>query len=365
MKYPLSYLFAAASLLISGAVNASDTPAIQFGAYGNLLLHPKTNDSNVATLMVVPEFKFPLASGITLDVEIGLEYDDDADSDFDPEADIEEAALSIAWNEKFRTRIGKMHLPVGVYNLYHEPIYYHSVFPSDVEQKIIPDEWHENGMIAAYRFGGGEVWGGVFGGLSQKGMSGSEWIRGTSLEGELNRPKSLAGVIRYDYGDIDKGVLIGGSIYRSGMSGIDTVGKSSATLYELHLRKAFENGIKVALLGARGDTTKTTELSSVLGEVIGKKSQGWYIDLAYDVTQSIHSSGAVALPVFFRYERLDTQADVSRGLKRDPANNKTVTTVGLNYALSSHVVFKADYQFRHNAGGGEENRIEFGAGFVY
>lgn len=365
MKVSPTALFAMASLLVAGAVNASDTPKVQYLGYGEMRIHPDDGGKSFVSAAFVPEFRFSLTPRATFDLVVGFEYDSDADSDFKPEIDIEEAALSIAWDENFRTRIGKMHLPVGVYNLYHEPIYYHSVFPSEVEQKIIPDEWHENGLMAAYRIGGGELWGGVYSGLSQRGMSGAEWIRTTSLEGRFERPKSTAAVIRYDYGNVDAGTLIGGSIYRSGMSGIDAVGESSVTLWELHARESWDNGIKIAAMFARGHATKTAELSSVLGEVIGKASQGWYVEAAYDVAVGMNAAELFSLPLFARYETFNTQAEVAEGLSADRSNDRAVTTVGINYRPWPKVVFKADYQFRDNKGSGEGNRIEFGAGFVY
>lgn len=365
MKFFTHLVLATASLLAAETINASDTPKVQYLGYGEMRIHPDNGGKSSVSASYAPEFRFSLSPRTTFDLVVGFEYDSDADSDFKPEIDIEEAAFSTAWSEHLRTRIGKMHLPVGVYNLYHEPIYYHSVFPSEVEQKIIPDEWHENGAMAAYRIGGGELWGGIYSGLSQRKMSAGEWIRGTSLEGRLERPKSTAAVIRYDYGNIDEGTLVGGSIYRCGMSGFDAVGESSLTLWELHARESWDNGITIAAMFARGRATKTAELSSTLAEVIGKASQGWYVESAYDLVRTLPSAGAASLPVFVRHERFDTQSDVAGGLKSDPVNNRTVTTVGLNYRLSSNVVFKADYQFRSNGAGTERNRIEFGAGFVY
>jgi len=358
------FLIGFISLLLNGSLQGGENPVVDVGAYGQILHQVNRDAADLTTVMVVPELKFHLAPDITFDLEIGLEYDRDSDSDGSEEIDVEEAAFTIAMGPNWTTRIGKMHLPVGVYNLYHEPVYFHSVFPSEVEQKIIPNEWHENGALVSYRSGEGKVSAGIYGGLSQSGMNSAEWMRGTSLEGEFSRPKSYAAVLRYDYGDIDQGTLIGGSVYRSGMTGIDSVGKSYVTLYEVHARKAFDNGMKIALMAALGRANKTAELSSALGEVIGKKSQGWYADVGYDLAK-ILPLRSTSLPCFVRYERFDTQADVASGLIADPANSKSVTTAGVNYYPYPNVVLKADYQFRDNDGAGERNRIEFGAGFVY
>jgi len=361
-----SFLHIGISLTVLGtSLSANGQPSVDFGAYGQLLQHREMNGQHATTVMVVPEFEFHLAPKVTFQLETGLEYDKDADSNGHKEFDVEEAAFTLELNEEFTARIGKMHLPVGVYNLYHEPVYFHSVFPSEVEQKIIPDEWHENGAYLSYRIGGGKFGGGIYGGLSQEGMSASEWIRGTSLEGKLKVPGTYAAILRYDYGDIDDGMLIGGSLYHSGMNGVEWVGKSEATLWELHARKKFENGFECDFLYAQGHATKTGELSSVFNQVIGKETRGWYANAAYDIAPLFQSARPFSLPLFVRYETFNTQAKVTEGLSADPANDRSVTTVGINYRPWPKVVFKADYQFRDNKGGGERNRVEFGAGFVY
>lgn len=357
MKSSSALRIGASLVVLSTSLVAKDHPLVDLGAYGQLVQYREMNGPNQTTVMIVPEFKFHLIPGVTFDLEIGLENGKDPD--------IEEAAFTIGMGENWTTRIGKMHLPVGVYNLYHEPVYFHSVFPSEVEQKIIPNEWHENGLLLSYHVGGGTFSAGAYGGLSQQGMSGSQWIRGTSLEGKIKRPDSYAAVVRYDYGNIDEGMLIGGSFYHSGLSGIEPVGRSEVTLWELHMRKLFDNGIEIDALYAQGTATKTVELSSALGDVIGKKTEGWYINTAYDIAPLIHLSRAETLPLFVRYEKFNTQAEVEQALPANGVNNRTVTTVGVNYRPWPNVVFKADYQFRDNKGAGERDRIEFGAGFVY
>lgn len=251
MKSSFTLRIGASLAVLGTSLLATEQPSVDFAAYGQLLQYREMNGLNQTTVMIVPEFKFHLISGVTFDLEVGLEYGKDPD--------VEEATFTIDIGENWATRIGKMHLPVGVYNLYHEPIYFHSVFPSEVEQKIIPNEWHENGLLLSYHAGGGTFSAGAYGGLSQQGMSGSQWIRGTSLEGKIKRPESYATVMRYDYGDIDDGVLIGGSLYHSGLSGIESVGRSEVTLWELHMRKLFDNGIEIDALYAQG-TLSTAEL---------------------------------------------------------------------------------------------------------
>ena len=71
------------------------------------------------------------------------------------------------------------------------------------------------------------------------------------------------------------------------------------------------------------------------------------------------------LSPFFRFESFDTQRDVPSGFERNPENDRTQYTFGLDYKPIPNVVVKIDYQFLDNDAGDGNNQVNFGLGYVF
>ena len=78
------------------------------------------------------------------------------------------------------------------------------------------------------------------------------------------------------------------------------------------------------------------------------------------------------LPVFIRYERLNTHANIEAALLNEPVfqSDLTAITMGVNFNPRRNIVLKTNYQVRTNAkeledGSSEGNRFELGLGFIF
>ena len=71
------------------------------------------------------------------------------------------------------------------------------------------------------------------------------------------------------------------------------------------------------------------------------------------------------LSPFFRFETYDTQKSVPSGFSRNPANDRTEYTFGLNYLPIPNVVVKAEYQWLDNKADSGDNQFNFGLGYVF
>ncbi len=71
------------------------------------------------------------------------------------------------------------------------------------------------------------------------------------------------------------------------------------------------------------------------------------------------------LAPFFRYEKFDTQKEVPAGYERNPANERTQYTIGVNYKPIPNVVVKAEYQNLDNEADEATDQFNFGIGYVF
>jgi len=97
---------------------------------------------------------------------------------------------------------------------------------------------------------------------------------------------------------------------------------------------------------------------------IGSRSRGWYVEAAYNLL-SLRGHGDQDLSPFVRYEALDTQAALSAGFRRDPANDRTVRTYGLVYKPIPSLAIKLDAQDYDNRAGTGTDRVNFALGYLF
>ncbi|MFO7721104.1 MAG: hypothetical protein R6W85_11760 [Gillisia sp.] len=147
-------------------------------------------------------------------------------------------------------------------------------------------------------------------------------------------------------------------------------------------------------LGAIGGADNTQGLYEItrqasidnIGQVLGKNVYGFYTEVGHDIWPLLNGhrtptndknsffvrSSEIKLPLFIRYERLDTHASIDPGLMDYPIfqSDLTAITIGANFNPRRNIVLKTNYQFRNNKaplsnGAFEGDRFEVGLGFIF
>jgi hypothetical protein len=91
--------------------------------------------------------------------------------------------------------------------------------------------------------------------------------------------------------------------------------------------------------------------------------QGGYVELGYDVLSLLSSSHE--LVPFVRAERVDNQAAVPRGYRKNGSLRVDELTLGLSYRPMRQLVFKFDTQLRDRQYGLDELAFNAGLGYMY
>ena len=340
---------------------------LSIGGYGEIVYEnwqSSTKKDYTDTYRFIPYIGYKFTDNIILNSEIEFEHVN--------EAKIEFLYIDFLFNDYFNIRMGNQLMPVGITNLLHEPIFFNSVNRPEVETKIIPSTWNENGIMLfstadsfTYYLG---IVNGFYYNAKGKGFSSSSWVRGGRQAGGKAHVEDFGFTARFDYTGID-GLMAGISAYHgnSGQRDKDADGNridGTVRMYDIHLRYNWK-GFEITGIYVKGYLSDADKISAALGEAIGKEVYGYYVNLVYDVFPLIVKNSEFSLPLFVRYDRFNTQEKVPAGFTADKANDRTVWTVGLNFKPHPNIILKADYQFRDNEGGGEPDVFELGMGFIF
>ncbi|MBI4055206.1 MAG: hypothetical protein HY402_03635 [Elusimicrobia bacterium] len=285
------------------------------------------------------------------------------------EVSLEFAYLDFLLWEPFNVRAGMVLAPLGLINEIHEPPAFHGSKRPDVETNIIPTTWRFNGAglfgeagplrYRAYLSEGFDV---------KEGVSASSGLRSARQKGSNAELEDVAFSARLDYEGIP-GLAFGGSFY-SGQSGQSTPTVSGeildgrTTLWDLH--GTFQHqGVEVRALFVKLLQSQAGEISANLGQTLGERMQGWYVEAAYDLLPFFLPGTSQYLAPFFRYEDYDTHQRAPAGLARNSAVNRTTITYGLTYKPHPNVAVKGDYQDRKDEAGRGVNQWNMAVGYMF
>jgi len=294
--------------------------------------------------------------------EIELEHAD--------EASVEFAYVEYLPKPSLGVRAGMLLLPLGLVNEFHEPTVFLGARRPETETRLIPSTWRENGIGVHGTAGRLAFRAYLVNGLDARGFSASG-LRGGRQKGAKALAEDLAVAARLDFTPVP-GLLLGASAY-SGGSGQGQVQQDSrslevgTTVFDLHGLLQMR-GLDLRGLWARAELDDAGSLNRALGlsETAGVAEvlQGGYLQLGYDVLSQV-DSGDAALTLYYRYERLDTQAEMPAGFERDPAMRLTLNTFGLELKPVPGVVLKADYQITGNDAGTGRNQFNVALGYAF
>lgn len=355
---------------------------ISFGGYGEVLIgNVKEGDANdvVDTLRLVLYNGYKYNDHIIFNSEIEFEHgttgsnkDGKAGS-----ASVEFAYIDFLIKDEFNLRGGLLLTPFGVVNEIHEPTTFYGVGRPEVERRIIPSTWRESGAGAHGTFdlsGAGEVSyrAYVMSSADARGFKASD-NRSLRIKGNRARFEDMAFVGRLEYDPIP-GIRIGGSMYYGNTGqGEEVNGQTIDGLFQMY---SFDGQFQYAGLDLRtlavwtslDDAALINKLKGYEGnKSVGEEQFGWYVLGAYNIFSALNSGSKYMeyLAPFFRYEKFDTQREVPTGFERDPANDRTQYTIGINYKPIPNVVVKAEYQNLDSEAGQAKDQYNFGIGYVF
>ena len=345
---------------------------VSLGGYGEALYQnfddqDKTDEWDFLRMVLYAGYKYN--EKFVLNTELEVEH---AADDKEGEVAVEFAYLDYLWRPELNLRGGLLLVPVGLISEYHEPTTFLSARRPDVESRIIPSTWRENGVGLF-----GDVAGFSYKAYLMNGLDGEDFtaagLRGGRQKGSKAKADDLAGVARLDYTAVD-GLMIGASVYY-GDSGQDLPFSLETLLYEAHLDWDWK-GLEVRALVAAAEVDGAADLNNYLlasseGEPepapldpVGEQMQGWYVQVGYDLF-SVLRPGEASLTPFVRYEELNTQDKVPAGFTASGKNDTEILTVGLNFKPIAEIVTKVEYQFYDNASDSASDQLNVGLGYIF
>jgi len=272
-------------------------------------------------------------------------------------------------------RAGLQPLNIGYINNNEEPLLYQSVNRPETERLILPSEWIEAGvtvygdLLNKFNYALGFT-----NGVLAKDFKSASWIRG-GAEGQLESFNKIAINAQVNYLPVNSITLSASSYYNE--SGRDetiiingATKKVAAPVFVLsgYARwdyKAFSL-IGMGTYGSLGQTAEVYELTKEnqgVGQVIGKEAYGFYVEPSIDILRvfgvssstektsgNIFTIDNAELPIFVRYERMDTHSSVAPELADLDyvRNNLNIWMVGFNYKPNHNIALKFDVRFRDN-----------------
>lgn len=298
--------------------------------------------------------------------------------------------LDFLIDPRFNVRVGTHQPGIGYINNNDEPILFHSVNRPEVERILIPSQWIDLGLMTYGKITDNLKWSAsIYQGLDASNLNGATWIRRGRDESLRFNFDSFLLNSKLTYKGIKNTELSVSGIFTPLLN--NSVNKANTFLGSAYARYTKGN-FSVMGLGTFGQMNNTIDVfnrtmsSDLGGQVLGSQVYGYYIETSYDILPLLgfdktkhkqrkgflYNKSEFKLPLFVRYERLNTHAKINESLSQLPRsqNDLSAVTVGLNFNTKRNIVFKANYQFRNNriplnTGEMEGNRFEFGLGFIF
>jgi hypothetical protein len=288
------------------------------------------------------------------------------------------------WGDALTFRGGLVLVPMGLVNQWHEPPVFNGVERPNLDRNLIPTTWRELGVGAVGALGEGLSYEAYLVTTMSPSNLGPDGFVGARSLGSLAPANAGALTVRVDYEPV-LGLILGGSLYHGDAGGngefytasgraVDfTFPITGLSLHARLLRKGIEARLVAAaflmpeaeaLLNAyRADGVPHFPNADRTGAV-PTRMQGAYVEVGYDVLRSLGSTKHQLVP-FVRVERVDNQAQVPDGYRRNGALRVNELTTGVSYRPARQLVFKADVQLRDRELGLDELQINGGLGYMY
>lgn len=349
---------------------------VSIGGYGEALLQKPaaSNESGaeVATPATLDYLRQILYVGYKFDDRLlfnsEIEFEHAATSSHGTVA-VEFAYLDAMLHPAVNARAGLLLVPMGFINELHEPPVFLGARRPESERRIIPSTWRANGAGA---------FGELLPGLSYRAYAieslravdgfGAGGLRDGRQHGSEALFENVAGVVRVEYER--RGVLGGVAAFYGHTSQNETTPafEGGTTIWEAHaqVRRA---GLRLRGLvtGAHVDDAAAINGANALtgSASVGSELLGWYAEAGYELLSRLRPESRVELVPYFRFERLNTQAEVPGGFTANPANEARIVTAGAAFYPHPQVVVKSDYEIRTNEAETGVDQWNLAVGFLF
>ena len=322
---------------------------------------------------IVPFIGFRFNKNLFLTTELGFEYlegNGESETHFFPEV-----YMDVIFKRWMSFRVGLQPLNIGYINNNEEPLLFLSVNRPETERLIIPTEWIEAGVtIYGDLFNKINYALGFTNGVLAKDFKSANWIR-SGAEGQLESFNKIAINAQVNYLPVDNLTLSVSTYYNESgrnesiiVDGSERDVKAPVFVLSGYGRWDYKGFSLIGMgvygnLGDTADVFQLTEDNQGIGQVIGSEVFGMYIEPSMDILRIINPQGSQTkrsgsiftisdpqLPVFVRYERLDTHQSVDQQLQDLDfvRNNLNIWMVGFNYKPNHNIALKFDVRFREN-----------------
>ena len=330
---------------------SSNMEKTHIGGYGELHynnLEDKTSDSKKNEIdfhRFVLFFGHEFNEKTRFFSELELEHSIAGD-DKNGEIELEQAYIEHDMAHSLSGKAGLFLLPVGILNETHEPNTFYGVERNQVEKNIIPTTWWAGGLGLTGKFGSGWSWDTA----ATSGLNTSADDKYQPRKGRQKVSKAVA----------NNGALTG-RVKWTGLPGLELAAsfqyQDDITQGEDPLAGAAKLAETHAVLERGGFGLRALYAQWNLdGEgpasIGADKQYGWYIEPSWRINR--------AFGLFARYEQWDNSAEAILD------SQYTQTSLGANYWLNEHVVFKLDLQNQNAPGDGKElDGFNLGVGYQF
>ena len=361
---------------------------LSIGGYGELIVGQiRDGENNVVDAQrVVLYFGYKFTERIIFNSELEFEHATTSSNQSGQSGSVsaEFALLDFLLWPELNLRGGLLLAPFGIINEVHEPTTFFGVFRPSVERVIIPTTWRENGLgifgdIDLQSAGSVNYRAYIMNSFDARGFKASD-NRGLRVKGNRALLNDYAFVSRVEYVPLPY-VAIGGSIFL-GNTGQDLTIENEESafngdsfggffqMYEADIQfqyRGFE-GRALGVYTSLDDAARINALNDLTGDdSVGNEQWGYYVVGGYNLLSLANYTNQYAqyLAPFVRWEQYDSQSSVPSGFERNPANDRSDLTIGLNYKPIPNVVVKVEYQWLDNEADDSDNQVNFGLGYVF
>lgn len=306
------------------------------------------------------------------------------------ELELEFAHVNFLLNPKYNVRAGKVLVPMGFLNEFHEPPLFWSVERPELQKVVIPTTWGAAGAglfgtlveglnyrlyvvnslqsIRETGFGSG---GGTGGGGDSGRFRARDGVRAGRLEINEAIAENFAVTGRLEYNKLYPGLELGFSFY-TGETSQDIISEGGRTTFlegDIQFRKQwFEANatvVNVDISDARALNIFRVMEGNTSDGVIPDNIFGWNIQGGIHVLQLANVNTTHDVIPFVLYENIDLHDSVPGGFAADPALDMEIITVGVSYLPIPEVALKLDYQNWDFADGTSKSQVNMGVAYMF